>query len=79
MRHFGQGVQVHVSGVTLRDSPFWTVHILGSRHVTISDLVIRNDPLIPNTDGELSCFSHLLLLFEFLFVLLSVAPPAFRL
>lgn len=47
-------LQVEISGVTLQDSPFWTVHVLSSQHVTVWNLRVTNDELIPNTDGVLS-------------------------
>lgn len=43
--------QASVHGLTLADAAYWTVHILRSRNVAVSELRIRNDPLIANTDG----------------------------
>lgn len=44
---------IHVSGVTFRESAFWTVHVLYSGHVTLDGLVIRNnnEEKGPSTDG----------------------------
>jgi len=39
--------KVRITGLTLRRSPFWTVHICYSRHVTVSGVTIRN-----NEDGK---------------------------
>ena len=40
-----------LSGVTLRQSPMWTVHLIASRNLTLRDLQIDNDMAQPNTDG----------------------------
>jgi polygalacturonase len=45
---------VHISELTLRESAFWTVHILYSKQVTIDGVTIRNnddDIHGPSTDG----------------------------
>jgi len=44
---------VTVSGLTLKQAAFWTVHVLYSDHVTLNGLVIRNniDGHGPSTDG----------------------------
>ncbi len=42
---------VTVSGVSLIDSPFWTIHPLFSENVTISGIHIKNPAEAPNTDG----------------------------
>ncbi len=42
---------VCVTGVTLVDSPFWTLHAVHSRGVRIEGVTIRNPPDAPNTDG----------------------------
>ncbi|WP_049917112.1 glycoside hydrolase family 28 protein [Halogeometricum pallidum] len=42
---------VTVSGVTLRNSPFWNTHVVYSEDVTIHDVSIRNPPDAPNGDG----------------------------
>ncbi len=38
-------------GLTLVDSPFWTVHPVFSRRILIEDIRIMNPPDAPNTDG----------------------------
>ncbi|WP_102191500.1 glycoside hydrolase family 28 protein [Microbacterium aurantiacum] len=43
--------RVEVSGVTLRDSPAWTVHPLLCDDVRITGIRILNPPDSPNTDG----------------------------
>jgi hypothetical protein len=43
--------EVRLDGVTLANSPFWTVHPLYCRDVTLSHLTIRNPHDAPNTDG----------------------------
>jgi polygalacturonase len=40
--------------VTLRDSPFWTVHPVFSRRVVARRLTVLNDNHSPNTDGFVS-------------------------
>lgn len=42
---------VEISGVTLRDSPAWTVHPLLCEDVRITGIRIKNPPDSPNTDG----------------------------
>jgi hypothetical protein len=36
---------------TIRDSPTWTIHLLGCEQVHVSGLVIRNGMDVPNCDG----------------------------
>jgi polygalacturonase len=43
--------RVRMEGVTLADSPFWTVHPVYCRDVTLSGLTIKNPHDAPNTDG----------------------------
>ncbi|WP_247004256.1 glycoside hydrolase family 28 protein [Halosolutus gelatinilyticus] len=42
---------VSVSGVTLRNSPFWNTHVVYSENVTIHDVNIENPADAPNGDG----------------------------
>lgn len=42
---------VLIEGISLTDSPFWTVHPLFSEHVTIRGIHIKNPAEAPNTDG----------------------------
>lgn len=42
---------IHISDLTLRDSPFWTIRIGDCDNVTIRGINILNNPLIPNNDG----------------------------
>ncbi|MFB6138300.1 MAG: glycoside hydrolase family 28 protein [Halobacteriaceae archaeon] len=42
---------VSVTGVTLRDSPFWNTHVVYSTDVTLTDLTVLNPPSAPNGDG----------------------------
>jgi polygalacturonase len=42
---------VHIEGLTFRNSPFWTIHPVFSDHVTILDVFVQNPPDAPNTDG----------------------------
>ncbi len=40
-----------LSGVTIRHSPMWTIHLIASRHVTVRGVTVDNDFAQPNTDG----------------------------
>lgn len=42
---------VTIEGITLTNSPFWTLHPLFSTDLVLKDLVIRNPYDAPNTDG----------------------------
>ena len=42
---------VEVTGVTLRDSPFWTLHPVYSEHVHIHHITLRAPMYAPNADG----------------------------
>lgn len=42
---------VTIEGVTIKDSPFWTVHPLYVKNITLKDLHIENPYTAPNTDG----------------------------
>lgn len=43
--------QVHLTGVTVQNSPSWTVHPVFCHDFLAADLRISNDPHSPNTDG----------------------------
>lgn len=43
--------QVRLTGVTVRNSPSWTIHPVFCRDFLAADLRISNDPNSPNTDG----------------------------
>lgn len=42
---------VLVDGITIRESPKWTLHLLGCVEVDVHGIDIRNEILIPNSDG----------------------------
>lgn len=42
---------LRIEGITLIDSPCWTIHPLCCENVTISSVYIKNPPRSPNTDG----------------------------
>ncbi|HZK98206.1 MAG TPA: glycosyl hydrolase family 28 protein [Prolixibacteraceae bacterium] len=42
---------IHITGVTLKDSPEWTVRIGDCDNVDVEGISILNNPLIPNNDG----------------------------
>lgn len=48
---FTDSTDVHLEGVTLTDSPSWTVHPLRCENVTVAGITIRNPADSPNTDG----------------------------
>lgn len=45
------GRDIRLSGLTVRNSPSWTIHPVLCRNVLAAGLVIENDPDSPNTDG----------------------------
>ena len=47
--HNSSNLQIH--GITLKDSPFWTVHLAYSQHIHVHDVTIRAPLYAPNTDG----------------------------
>ena len=42
---------IRITDVTFLEAPMWTVHLVGCEAIRIRDVVIRNDMLMPNTDG----------------------------
>jgi len=42
---------VRLHGITLRQSPNWTLHLQDVQGAKISDIQILNDPKVPNNDG----------------------------
>ncbi len=42
---------IHISDITIRDAPFWTVRIGNSDNATVRGISILNNMLIPNNDG----------------------------
>lgn len=42
---------IAIEGVTLRNSPFWTLHPVFSKNVTVRNVTIFNPSTAPNTDG----------------------------
>lgn len=40
-----------IRDVTLRDSPNWTLHLVGCEHVSVDGITIDNNTKIPNCDG----------------------------
>jgi hypothetical protein len=51
MVRFTRCRNVRVRDITLRNAPFWTLHILNSEDVSIHGVTIRNPLHGPNTDG----------------------------
>ena len=43
--------RVVIQGVTLQNSPSWTLHPVFCENVTIDNVLVRNPPESPNTDG----------------------------
>ncbi|QQE77922.1 glycosyl hydrolase family 28 protein [Alicyclobacillus sp. SO9] len=48
---FTHSKNVLIQGVTVQNSPSWTIHPLYSQNVTLADLDIENPPTSDNTDG----------------------------
>lgn len=42
---------ITLSGITLTNSPFWTLHTVYSQNLMIRDIMIKNPYVTPNTDG----------------------------
>ena len=42
---------IRFTGLTITDAPMWTIHLIGCRAIAIAGCTIRNDLLMPNTDG----------------------------
>ncbi|MFA5698717.1 MAG: glycoside hydrolase family 28 protein [Sphaerochaeta sp.] len=42
---------IHIEGLTLQNSPFWTLHPLYSEKIVIDGVTIINPKMAPNTDG----------------------------
>ncbi|MFD0981890.1 polygalacturonase PglA [Tropicimonas aquimaris] len=49
--HLVHGADISVTGVTIRNSPSWTVHPYRCRRLHVSSVRIENPPDSPNTDG----------------------------
>jgi len=52
---FARCSNVRIDGVTIRDSPCWTLTFALCRGVRISDITIFNHPNVPNNDGVHIC------------------------
>ena|ERR1035437_825791 len=53
---FSNCKNVTVENVTLKDSPFWTLHLADCDHALITNLRIHNNMLVANSDGVVSQF-----------------------
>lgn len=42
---------VVIEGITLTQSPMWTLHLLASQNITVRQMTVDNDRRMPNTDG----------------------------
>ena len=51
MIYFQECQDVSLKEITLQNSPFWTVHLVGNDGVYIDGLTIKNEVRMPNTDG----------------------------
>ena len=43
--------EIHIEGITLVNSPFWTIHPVFSQNIVLRSLTISNPQDAPNTDG----------------------------
>ena len=48
---FVHSANIQIQGVTLRQSPNWTLHLQDVEGAVISGLQVLNDPRVPNNDG----------------------------
>ena len=48
---FSSCKNVTVSGISFEESPNWTLAFLNSEHIKVNGITIRNNMLIPNSDG----------------------------
>jgi polygalacturonase len=48
---FSGSRDILVDGITLRNSPFWTLHLAGCDGAKISHVTVENDMRVPNNDG----------------------------
>lgn len=59
---FSNCKNVHVENVTIKNSPFWTLHLADCDGVVINNLRILNNVLIANSDGiDCTCCSNVLI------------------
>ena len=42
---------VSIEDLTIKDSPFWTIHPYASSNIRINNITVQNPPVAPNTDG----------------------------
>lgn len=42
---------LEIHGITLRQAPLWTLHLLGCQHTLVDGIFIRNQLNVPNCDG----------------------------
>jgi polygalacturonase len=42
---------VRVDGITVKQSPMWTLHFVRCADVSVTNVHVDNDPIMPNTDG----------------------------
>lgn len=51
--------RVELSGLTIRNAPMWTVHLVACTDCLVKDLTLRNAMDLPNTDGiDIDSCSH---------------------
>ena len=48
---FSGSRDIHVEGITLKNAPFWTMHLAGCDGANISHVTVENDMRLPNNDG----------------------------
>lgn len=44
-------VDIRIADLNVRAAPMWTIHLVGCRDILVEGCEIRNDMLMPNTDG----------------------------
>lgn len=51
MIHLTNGNNISITGIKIINSPHWTMRLADSKNITINNVEIMNDLLVPNSDG----------------------------
>lgn len=49
--YFEECTNVTLAHITVKNAPFWTIHLVGCHNTEISHIAIHNEVRMPNTDG----------------------------
>lgn len=59
---FSNCKNVRIQGLTVKDSPYWTLHFDGCHTGRIQDVTVRNDVMLPNNDGiHVTCSENVII------------------